>query len=85
MTAEMAFDPFTLPPSFAMASLRQRADLGVYGSCLPAAHCRAKMRTLFPSESKRPVCVSSPVSVYYFKLNAVLVYNIYPQYMYILP
>jgi len=54
MTAEMAFDLSTLPPSFAMASLSQRADLGVYGSCLPAEHCRDKMRNLFPSESKPP-------------------------------
>jgi len=53
MTAEMAFDPFTLPPSFAMASLRQRADVGVYGSCLPAAHCRERMRALFPNSTSQ--------------------------------
>mmetsp|Transcript_20517 Transcript_20517/g.56874 ORF Transcript_20517/g.56874 Transcript_20517/m.56874 type:complete len:412 (+) Transcript_20517:106-1341(+) len=48
----LAFDTSTIPPPLLPTKLRNWTVPRVYGSCLPAAHCVHKIRTLFPGPAQ---------------------------------
>eukprot|EP00951_Prasinocladus_malaysianus_P026879 scaffold239686_cov18-Prasinocladus_malaysianus.AAC.1 len=49
----LAFDPSTFPGPYRPETLAQTPGVGVYASCLPATHCKDKIRALFPGQASR--------------------------------